>query len=513
MVSDLIDNEIYYWSIIPTARGLSGKCTPLIGEFAVDKRNTKPITNLILPLNEMVVPKSPVLYWDYSDPDPFETLYFDIYFDENEELVTKLDPQALIATIKDNTHYYLSDFQSGKTYYWTVISNDKAGAGICTCGVWEFTINDLAKNYPPVVWLDNPKDSSTMNKDTFQLTWKGKDDDNDLVNYSVYFSDDYESVYNLDKSALIIITKANEVSISNLSDGKTYYWTIVPNDGKVYGVCLDEIRSFKYESKSDSNDGFSAGSNQFYIISLLITVTLVIMFLLSLYLWVIRKRKKGRSILQLITNGSGSTISSDTKSGLISHGTYKVLHKNNTNIGDLNSSELAQKGIHGRLRYGSKSTKNVPGVKRGKRKSVRVVGKIDKQDILKKIKDESNKPKIDELLEKHTIKYIDSNKPKPYLDGDYDYTIEKSRYKPLAGMKAEQVKKAIPYAKGSQKDDHILTKKEIKHAKPMNKKISSEKAIKASSLPITRQCPKCGSFKVKTFKDDTNKCLDCKNRF
>jgi hypothetical protein len=104
------------------------------------------------------------------------------------------------------------------------------------------------------------------------------------------------------------------------------------------------------------------------------------------------------------------------------------------------------------------------------------------------------------------------SKPSPYSNGEYGHSIEKSPYI-KAGLKAEQVKRAIPYAKGSNKENHILTKKEIKLATPLQKEIIKEKAIKASSMPITRQCPNCGSFKVKTYKNDSNRCLSCKFRF
>jgi uncharacterized protein affecting Mg2+/Co2+ transport len=108
---------------------------------------------------------------------------------------------------------------------------------------------------------------------------------------------------------------------------------------------------------------------------------------------------------------------------------------------------------------------------------------------------------------------IKIEKPKPYMSGEYQYTVEESRYGYVAKRYAEQVKQAIPYAEGSKKQNHILSKKKLKMAKLIAQKGESKKAIKASSLPITRECPKCGSFKVKTYKNDINKCLDCKFRF
>ena len=106
-----------------------------------------------------------------------------------------------------------------------------------------------------------------------------------------------------------------------------------------------------------------------------------------------------------------------------------------------------------------------------------------------------------------------SGKSGPYQSGEYHIPIKKPSYQPRAGLTAEQVKHAIPYAKVGRKADQMLTKRGMKLAKPLAKKIVKETAIKASSLPITRQCPECGSFKVKTYKNNVNKCLECKHRF
>jgi hypothetical protein len=83
----------------------------------------------------------------------------------------------------------------------------------------------------------------------------------------------------------------------------------------------------------------------------------------------------------------------------------------------------------------------------------------------------------------------------------------------VAQKYAEQVRRAIPYASGRKSEDQIIKKEEVKLAQPLSKKIIREKAIKASSLPITQECPKCGSFKVRSYKNGINKCLECKLKF
>jgi hypothetical protein len=117
------------------------------------------------------------------------------------------------------------------------------------------------------------------------------------------------------------------------------------------------------------------------------------------------------------------------------------------------------------------------------------------------------------MFDDDLVAALESGRPKPYSNGDYEYSVEDSRYRPVAQKYAEQIRRAIPYASGKESKNHIITKTNVKHAKPLEKKIIDKKAIKASSLPITKQCPKCGTFKVRTFKSGINKCLECKIKF
>jgi len=45
VITDLNDDEIYYWTVIPTAKGRTGKCLTQVSSFAINLYNTAPKKN------------------------------------------------------------------------------------------------------------------------------------------------------------------------------------------------------------------------------------------------------------------------------------------------------------------------------------------------------------------------------------------------------------------------------------------------------------------------------------
>jgi hypothetical protein len=481
-ISNLKDDQIYYWTVIPTANNQRGKCISIFSNFAIDLTNTKPTTVLLLPNDGISVPIPPILYWDYEDPDPYEFLYFDIYLNKDEDLVLGFHPQARIATVQDLTHYYLPiKYEPGK-YYWTVISNDKIGPGTCDCGVWEFTIDPSINNHPPLTQLLGPSDQAVRDKNTVKLSWNSTDPESDKVIYHVYLSNDYESVSSLDNEVKIMTTTETSVTITDLVDGEPYYWTVIPDDGKSSGLCLDEIWSFEYNLQKIDELEEAPSENQMFQWTLIIFVLVLIVVIISITIWYLNKHNIEKELTRYLAGTSDEEISDDVKTGLLSTSTLRALHSEHMESSD------------DKERYRSAKKR-----KTGSRKKI------------EGLETSTGKKKTDSTSKLAKGASHDSI-ASPYSNGEYGHSIEKSPYI-KAGLKAEQVKRAIPYAKGSNRENHILTKKEIKLATPLRKEIMKQKAIKASSMPITRQCPECGSFKVKTYKDDSNKCLSCKHRF
>jgi hypothetical protein len=496
VVTNLHDDEIYYWTVIPTTNNQHGECVTIFSNFAVDLTNTKPKTVLLLPNDGNSVPIPPILYWDFEDPDPYEFLYFDIYLNKDKELVLGFHPQARIATVQDLTHYYLPiKYEPGK-YYWTVISNDKIGPGTCECGVWEFTIDPKTTNHPPLTHLIVPQDQTIRNENTVKLTWNSTDPESDKIIYHLYLSSDYESVSGLDDDVKIIATAETSMTLTDLEDGEVYYWTVIPDDGKASGLCLDEIWSFQYNSEEIGESEKESQEDQMFQWILIIIVVILIFVLISITGWYLKKHSRETELTRYLAGKPDEEITNGVKTGLLSTSTLRALH-----------SDYIE--THGR-EHGHEHEQEHE-VKDGDRYKIGHTRKGDTRDKGEELASFRGKKKISSLSKSRKA-LSPGSKSSPYFNGEYGHSIEKSPYV-KAGLKAEQVKRAIPYAKGSDKENHILTKKDIKLATPLQKEIMKQKAIKASSMPITRQCPECGSFKVKTYKDDSNKCLSCKHRF
>lgn len=495
--SGLVDNEIYYWAVIPIVDDdKKGKCSNSFGVFAVDISNTLPKTNLLLPKDDISVPKSPILYWDYHDPDPFENLYFDIYLSDDKERVL----QTRIATVQDVTNYYLPSLISNKKYYWTVISHDKVGPGNCACGIWSFTIDESLTNHPPITKLIGPKDHRMFSKDSIRLSWNSTDVDRDKIAYTLYLSENYNLISKLDNSVRFTSTSETSVIISNLDEGKKYYWTVIPNDGKVPGICLSEVWSFEIKQQDTPAQELVTGSDQILRTVQYSLLIILIVIVISIPIWVYQKRRRISRLKKIIKAKPDVKLTEDMKATLLSPDTLRAMHVQGIEV----TQDLKIKGM--------------PSKRRKRPRVVHVeYTRIDKRirpDPLKIRTKEGITQKKDELIiKKETRKLLDKYKPKPYTAGEYQYSVEKSRYKHIAKRHAEQVKNAIPYASGERRGNHIMTKTDLKVATPLIKKGLVKKALKASTLPITRECPKCGSFKVRTYKNDANKCLECKNKF
>jgi hypothetical protein len=78
---------------------------------------------------------NPILSWSSGDPDPGDTVTYDVYFG-------RLDPPNLISTDLADTTFTLGRLNCFTTYYWQVIARDNHGAE--TSGpLWSFTTTDV----------------------------------------------------------------------------------------------------------------------------------------------------------------------------------------------------------------------------------------------------------------------------------------------------------------------------------------------------------------------------------
>ena len=92
----------------------------------------------------------------------------------------------------------------------------------------------------PFVELLSPANGSLINDVNITLSWKGFDIDNDVsgLKYNLYFGEKASSI--IYRSDLL----SDNFALSDLKDRTTYYWHVIPYDGKDYGQCLNRTWSF-----------------------------------------------------------------------------------------------------------------------------------------------------------------------------------------------------------------------------------------------------------------------------
>ncbi len=146
--SELDEDEIYYWTVIPNDRSESGSCPDGVFSFIVDTENAAPTATLLSPSDgSEITPQTP-LEWSGADPDPGDTeLVFDIYLSQDRSLVEKRTPRSRIVQEQVETVLDISHLAQGGVYYWTVIPSDGSRRGPCQSGVWSFSYNTSDRIY------------------------------------------------------------------------------------------------------------------------------------------------------------------------------------------------------------------------------------------------------------------------------------------------------------------------------------------------------------------------------
>uniref|UniRef100_UPI000ABC9BA2 CARDB domain-containing protein n=1 Tax=Desulfosarcina cetonica TaxID=90730 RepID=UPI000ABC9BA2 len=107
--------------------------TPPTNSPPLTPRNPSPADGAVrVAILEEGQPVAVTLSWAGGDPNPWDTVVYDLYFG------TSADTLALVAESLDSATYAVSGLTGGTTYYWQVVARDDAGAE--TSGpVWSFT--------------------------------------------------------------------------------------------------------------------------------------------------------------------------------------------------------------------------------------------------------------------------------------------------------------------------------------------------------------------------------------
>ena len=203
---------VYYWKIV--ARDNHGAETEL-PVLSFTTLNNKPVFLRHLPtIDTPGVDPSPTLQWSVYDPDPDDTLTYDVYFG------TSSSP-PLVRSHQTKTSYTPGQLSYSTRYYWMVVAHDPHGAE-ATVDVLYFTT--AASDYPELSnFFPEDKASGIGSKPT--LSWSGSDPNlGDTLTYDVYFG------YSSPPPKKVSNQAATTYQPGTLAPYKVYYWKIVARD-------------------------------------------------------------------------------------------------------------------------------------------------------------------------------------------------------------------------------------------------------------------------------------------
>ncbi len=158
------------------------------------------------------------LSWDGGDPDPEDTVTYDVYYG------TSSDPPKVASNISD-TNYDPGIMEYNTKYYWKIVSWDNLGA-TATGPLWDFTTGNEPNDPPEEPSNPSPLDGATgVSIDTY-LSWDCSDPDGDEIFYDVYLEADDET------PDVLVADDITETTFDPgiLDYGALYYWQIVAID-------------------------------------------------------------------------------------------------------------------------------------------------------------------------------------------------------------------------------------------------------------------------------------------
>ena len=163
------------------------------------------------------------LSWTGGDPDPWDTVTYDVYWDGPGN---NSDPPRW-ATSHPATTIDVSPLQKTSTdYYWKVVARDNHGA-TTTSAIWKFTTAATLTNNPPNTPTNpTPGDGATNQAINSTLNWTGGDPDTgDTVTYAIYFGTSANP-------SKVASTTNTSYDPGTLSTSTTYSWYIIADDGR-----------------------------------------------------------------------------------------------------------------------------------------------------------------------------------------------------------------------------------------------------------------------------------------
>ncbi len=156
------------------------------------------------------------LSWICSDPNPGDTLTYDVYFGTSASA-------PKVSSRQSETTYNPGTMNKNTKYYWRIVATDTQGE-TKSSPIWDFTTKQ-DNNPPNTPSNPNPFDQATDVDINTDLTWTGGDPNtDDTVTYDIYFG----SMPPFEKIASNITTTS--FTPGTLSYSLTYFWNVIAWD-------------------------------------------------------------------------------------------------------------------------------------------------------------------------------------------------------------------------------------------------------------------------------------------
>ncbi len=232
---DLAYGITYYWQIKAWDVNSGSRAGP-IWRFTTNSLPYQP--NNPNPLNNSQnVPITIILTWDGGDPDPLDTVTYDVYFGP-------VNPPPQVVSNQSTLWYDPPGVLNYDTiYYWKIVSWDNHNARR-PGPIWHFSTGSQPSQPPYTPNTPNPGNGTTGVSLTIDLTWKGGDPDGDDVTYDIYFG----------KTSSPPCVSHNQTALiydpGTLQSYTTYYWKIVAWDEYNYNA-TGPLWHFKTEEQNN----------------------------------------------------------------------------------------------------------------------------------------------------------------------------------------------------------------------------------------------------------------------
>ena len=223
----------YYWKIVAWDNHNVSADGP-IWEFTTEGANNPPNTpsNPNPPDGAVSIDINADLTWDGGDPNPGDTVTYDVYFGTTS-------PPPLAVSGQSGTTYDPGTMSYDQTYYWKIVSWDNHGAS--TAGPeWNFTTET---NYPPVFGSPTPANGSGDQPLSFTWSIPINDPEGDNFDWNIDCSNGQSN------GAIGDTSGTKTLALTDLSYSTTYTVWVNATDPGGSGLYIREWFTFTTEDE------------------------------------------------------------------------------------------------------------------------------------------------------------------------------------------------------------------------------------------------------------------------